>query len=200
MLWTDDDDATLRGMIEQRLPASEIGRAMGRSRSAIIGRSHRIGIRPDSDKPTNRREARRRRGRPEDVSMGTRRSKPQRRLSWAVDGRYADKKRDAAAKQERNAARVAAMNICSDIPPEQRKTLVELKPNDCRWPVGDPKTPQFFFCGSPQCEGSSYCGLHWAQSRTAERTISEAEAARRKRWGANAKKKYFVRTIADDMS
>ena len=207
MRWTEDDDAVLRGLIGQRLPASEIGIKMGCSRAAIIGRSHRIGIYPDSDKPTNRREARRRRGRPEDDSMGTRRSKPQRRAEWAVPGRYADKKRDAAAKQGRNAARVAAMNVCGDIPIEQRKTFMGLEPGDCRWPVGDPKTPEFFFCGGPQCEGSSYCGLHRAMGTAIERTVTEAEAARRKKWGANAKRKYFesdrrlyeVPTIADEL-
>ena len=41
------------------------------------------------------------------------------------------------------------------------KTLLELGPNDCRYPFGD---GPFVFCGQPQFEGSSYCGCHFGLS------------------------------------
>lgn len=34
--------------------------------------------------------------------------------------------------------------------------LLELRKNDCRYPIGDPP----LFCGHPKVEGSSYCGPH----------------------------------------
>ena len=37
-------------------------------------------------------------------------------------------------------------------------TIMELLPNDCRWPSGD-RSP-FMFCGAPQIEGCSYCEAH----------------------------------------
>jgi hypothetical protein len=40
------------------------------------------------------------------------------------------------------------------------KTLVELESNECRWPIGDPKEPQFHFCGSLQRPGYPYCERH----------------------------------------
>jgi hypothetical protein len=39
------------------------------------------------------------------------------------------------------------------IPAEQRKTLSELTSMCCRWPVGDPASPDFFFCGAPKAIG-----------------------------------------------
>ena len=39
----------------------------------------------------------------------------------------------------------------------------------CLWPVGDPKTPEFHFCGAPTEPGRPYCASHCAvayQKRT----------------------------------
>jgi GcrA cell cycle regulator len=33
--------------------------------------------------------------------------------------------------------------------------------NDCRWPIGEPKHPDFHFCGAAQAPGRPYCALHW---------------------------------------
>lgn len=50
--------------------------------------------------------------------------------------------------------------IESDIPIGQRCTLLELNAETCRWPVGDPAQPDFFFCGGKAPEGSPYCDWH----------------------------------------
>jgi GcrA cell cycle regulator len=50
-----------------------------------------------------------------------------------------------------------------DIPHEQRRTLAELTNWTCRWPVGEPSTPGFYFCGhlSADCaDGRVYCAHH----------------------------------------
>lgn len=47
-----------------------------------------------------------------------------------------------------------------EIPAEQRKTLLQLTKATCRWPVGDPGDPDFFFCGGQTKEGSPYCAYH----------------------------------------
>jgi GcrA cell cycle regulator len=46
------------------------------------------------------------------------------------------------------------------IPIEQRKTVLTIGMHDCRFPVGDPADPAFFFCGAPQQEGRPYCKHH----------------------------------------
>lgn len=51
-----------------------------------------------------------------------------------------------------------------DTPLEQRKSLLELTDNTCRWPVGDPREPGFFFCGADS-GGFTYCPKHQARSR-----------------------------------
>lgn len=39
-------------------------------------------------------------------------------------------------------------------------TLEQLQPGDCRWPIGDPQTPEFRFCGGKQRPDKPYCGPH----------------------------------------
>ncbi len=46
------------------------------------------------------------------------------------------------------------------IPATQRKTLLELNPDSCRWPVGDPRDANFFFCGGGAIAGRPYCAYH----------------------------------------
>lgn len=45
--------------------------------------------------------------------------------------------------------------------------LVDLKHDSCRWPIGDPKEPQFGFCGAPAMEGKPYCPRHQRRTHVA---------------------------------
>lgn len=41
------------------------------------------------------------------------------------------------------------------------KTVATLESGDCRWPIGDPRHPEFHFCGAPRAAGRPYCAAHW---------------------------------------
>lgn len=52
---------------------------------------------------------------------------------------------------------------CEEVrsPPVRKVPLLGLGLNDCRFPLGDPRSPDFGFCGAPKWEGSrSYCEFH----------------------------------------
>lgn len=51
-------------------------------------------------------------------------------------------------------------------PRRKLKTLTELEPRDCRWPIGEPKDQAFGFCAKPRCEGSPYCAEHRERGHT----------------------------------
>jgi hypothetical protein len=36
------------------------------------------------------------------------------------------------------------------IPPNERRTLRALERNECRWPYGDPRQKDYYFCGKPK--------------------------------------------------
>ena len=48
------------------------------------------------------------------------------------------------------------------IPLEQRRTLATLTPHTCRFPIGDPRSPDFFYCGAAS-PFFGYCAQHHAR-------------------------------------
>jgi GcrA cell cycle regulator len=62
------------------------------------------------------------------------------------------------------------------IPIGQRRTLLELNENTCRWPIGDPASAEFFFCGGQPITSLPYCAHH---SRIAYQPASERRKDRR---------------------
>jgi len=46
------------------------------------------------------------------------------------------------------------------VPMSQRLSLLELNEATCHWPVGDPSSPDFFFCGGKALSGLPYCAQH----------------------------------------
>jgi GcrA cell cycle regulator len=39
-------------------------------------------------------------------------------------------------------------------------SLMDLEPHHCRWPIGDPRTADFYFCAADRLEDRSYCARH----------------------------------------
>ncbi|MEZ5816780.1 MAG: GcrA family cell cycle regulator [Hyphomicrobiaceae bacterium] len=62
----------------------------------------------------------------------------------------------------REAPRSRVLDMSNKKP--KHKTLLELEPSDCRWPVGDPRHDGFHFCGAQQVLGRPYCIEHWPMS------------------------------------
>jgi GcrA cell cycle regulator len=42
----------------------------------------------------------------------------------------------------------------------KKLTLMELTERTCKWPIGDPATDDFWFCGLPSVPGKPYCEAH----------------------------------------
>lgn len=42
----------------------------------------------------------------------------------------------------------------------RKLTLMELTERTCKWPIGDPATEKFWFCGLPSQPGKPYCEAH----------------------------------------
>jgi GcrA cell cycle regulator len=61
------------------------------------------------------------------------------------------------------------------VPLSLKVTIVELRESMCRWPIGDPSSVEFRYCGSPAHIGTPYCQYHGkiayqpAQERRRER-------------------------------
>ena len=56
-----------------------------------------------------------------------------------------------------------ALAKVSDLEKQAHKlSLMELTERTCKWPIGDPATEKFWFCGHPAQAGKPYCETHVA--------------------------------------
>lgn len=51
--------------------------------------------------------------------------------------------------------------------PPAATAVVGLAPRACRWPLGEPRSAGFAFCGAARRAGASYCPQHAGLSRRA---------------------------------
>ncbi len=57
-----------------------------------------------------------------------------------------------------------------------KKELLDLEADDCRWPIGDPRQAEFYFCGAQKVLGRPYCIQHWTLSFVPSRGRQPAPA------------------------
>jgi len=160
MSWTDERVELLKKLWTDGLSASQIaGELGGITRNAVIGKVHRLGLSGRAKSPSSA-APRPRKARP--AAHMVRVSRPSVRGNTALAYDY-----EAEAEPELADA---------VIPMEQRRTLVQLTEATCRWPVGDPGSPDFYFCGGPSREDGPYCVHH---SRIAYQPAAERRRDRR---------------------
>ena len=61
------------------------------------------------------------------------------------------------------------------VPISRNLTLIQLSERTCKWPLGDPLSPEFRFCGNHSGDASPYCQYH---ARIAFQPVSERRRAR----------------------
>src|SRR5260221_6236654 len=144
MSWTDERVELLKKLWQDGLSASQIaGELGGITRNAVIGKVHRLGLSgraksPSSSAPRVRKPR----------SHMMRVSRPSMRGNTALA---------LAFEMEQEPEPELIENI---IPIGQRRTLLELNEDTCRWPIGDPATTEFFFCGGKPLTSLPYCSYH----------------------------------------
>jgi GcrA cell cycle regulator len=156
--WTEGTVEQLRTLAGQNLSASEIAREIGGgvTRSAVIGKASRLGIKIDSG------------------SRGLARPKTKRPPVVAVQKKTALLIRNApATKQPMPPVLLAKTKEKPAEAAPLRLTITELSDNSCRWPLGDPSDlATFRYCGADRTNQkratattmqggeSPYCAAH----------------------------------------
>ncbi|MBI1201454.1 MAG: GcrA cell cycle regulator [Rhodopseudomonas sp.] len=143
--WTDERVTILKQLWSDGLSASQIAAELGYiKRNAVIGKVHRLGLSRRAKSPSSA-APRPRKQRSAGQPMRVQRPQLGGNTGLAYDYEF-------------ETDPVEAPEII--IPFAQRKLLTQLTSNSCRWPVGDPSGPDFFFCGGDAAEGRSYCSFH----------------------------------------
>jgi GcrA cell cycle regulator len=152
MLWTAEAVDDLKRLALEGKSASHIAAALGvGSRNAVIGKASRIGIKLTGG------------GRAAASGAAPARAG---RSQWAT-ARYV---RPNAGDQVSNALAPRALSPVegrgawtfgeAEIGEMRRLRFEDIRESACRWPLGDPRSGDFAYCGLTPVDGQSYCAGH----------------------------------------
>ena len=180
MSWTDERVETLKKMWGDGQSASQIAKELGGvTRNAVIGKVHRLGL-------SNRAAPGAAPAKPAPKEKpAAAPAKPAAKAKPAPKAAPVPEKKEEPELDENgipiSAARRAIIPAGQPLPPQpsaneispealakvseveksaKKLTLMELTEKTCKWPVGDPATEDFWFCGLAVQQGKPYCEAH----------------------------------------
>ena len=181
MAWSDERVAVLRKMWLEGNSASEIAKELGNiTRNAVIGKVHRLGL---SNRDTNVSKAGvtaeksikgLKRGRPPKINKEPKkRGRPQKiKQSKDLNDTTLERGNAISASGTTEPSNDSRLEVVSDLSEETLKdllkvemkskkiSLMDLTERTCKWPIGDPATDEFWFCGHEAEPGKPYCKTH----------------------------------------
>lgn len=175
MSWTDERVEILKRMWGEGQSASQIAKELGGvTRNAVIGKVHRLGLSnrtggaspakaapatepaPAADTPKPAERAAPKRETPPANSAEPPANKP-------IPARKAIIPAGQPLPPQPSANEISPEALASQREVEKRAkklSLMDLTERTCKWPIGDPATPEFWFCGLPVEQGKPYCEAH----------------------------------------
>ena len=165
MEWADETIIRLRELWDEGHSTAEIGRRLGVSKNAVVGKAHRLDlparpspIRREGERPPPRRGPPRRFAGPTLPPLSsTALERPVARQRGVCHGPAS---RAAAAAPTRGrgpsaGAGAAPCGAASQPPPRPYGRVIT-----CCWPIGEPGTRSFRFCDAESVPGKPYCAEH----------------------------------------
>ena len=143
MDWSDDAIAQLRQLWIEGHSTAEIGRRLTTTKNAIVGKAHRLGLsaRPS---PIQRHS--------EEGSGTSRNVKRPSNRHFHESANFKNKSVMRLSKVDT----VADLRVIQQVPKDNYKLM------SCCWPLGEPGTANFRFCGKIASSGKPYCPDHAA--------------------------------------
>lgn len=171
MTWTDERVALLKKLWMEGLSASQIAAELsgGVTRNAVIGKVHRLKLSARA-KPASV-ASRAKTPRPAAPRRPT--SSPGVRGTASTAASAVSQRRSNPAPvigatalkidtetQPQMAVEIAEQPAELFIPVAERISLLQLTEKTCKWPIGDPVSSEFHFCGRDAEENKPYCEFH----------------------------------------
>ena len=172
--WDNNILKKLKALVGKGLSTAEIGKRLGISKNAVVGKLHRLGWNTKAgDAPSAKKTV-------ESKKSGTAAKKVSVKKITEKSAKLTSKKTAVKPTVKAETGK-KAKTITADKPKKtggrgikesaihQRMVqhaleMANLKPNQCRWPIGDPDSEGFHFCGNPVFVGKPYCYEHCKQA------------------------------------
>ena len=188
--WDNITLKKLKALVGKGLSTSEMGKRLGLSKNAVVGKLNRLGWNakagsvasnknaPARNKKTSAKPAAKTtttKSKTKVVAKKTNVKVPSKKMAT----KPATKKIVVTSKGKKTAATKSPVKAKPQVqqPKTKSKTsaknlamhqriiqhsleMANLKPNQCRWPIGDPDSENFHFCGKTVFTGKPYCYEH----------------------------------------
>ena len=178
MSWTDERVELLKKMWGEGQSASQIAKELGGvTRNAVIGKVHRLGL--SNRNSTGAAKSAEPKEKPAVVAKPAVKPKAQPKTELArpippAQPKSADSRPNLPVRKQIIPAGqpLPPQPSANEISPEalakvneiekkaKRLSLMDLTERTCKWPVGDPATEDFWFCGLTVQQGKPYCEAH----------------------------------------
>jgi len=141
MAWTDDRVEILTKLWAEGLSASQIAKQLGGvTRNAVIGKVHRLGLSGRAT-PSRPRKA------------TNKSATPRTRKASTLSAPRAPRPIVAATPPPPPLE-------AKPLPTGEYATILTIRDHMCKWPIGDPSSSEFRFCGRKVKDGEPYCEAH----------------------------------------
>lgn len=156
MDWNDEAIARLRMMWADGLTTAEIGRRLGVTKNAVVGKSHRL-LLPPRPSPIRRMPA-----------GQVARPQPRRTVGPTLPPLQTVSRPSAAPRLPASPRDVSVAAPARTVAPARPGALRAIpasagsRISTCCWPLGDPGTPSFRFCDDAAMTNKPYCMAHAA--------------------------------------
>ena len=175
MSWTDERVELLKKMWGEGQSASQIAKELGGvTRNAVIGKVHRLGLSNRNagpapgkaeakEKPAPKAEAKPKPGPKTEPARpaGAAAPAPEAKPAAPARKQIIPAGQPLPPQPSANEISPEALAKVNEIEKKAKKlSLMELTERTCKWPVGDPATDDFWFCGLPVQQGKPYCEAH----------------------------------------
>jgi len=134
MSWNNENVSRLKELWDQGLPTAQIGKLIGFTKNAVVGKAHRIGL--------------------------ERRPSPIRRTAVKPDRKKARSPTMPKLQFENNNNSQQEKTIISTLKPFIRDIFSTKQKRGCEWPIGHPDELDFHFCGNDRFSDKPYCIQH----------------------------------------
>ena len=174
MSWTDERVDLLKKMWGEGQSASQIAKELGGvTRNAVIGKVHRLGLSNRATSTTAKSDAKDKPAKPAEPKAKAA-PKPAPAAAPKAEPEPAPERKPLHVRKaiipagqplppqpSTNEISPEALAKVNEIEKKAKKlSLMELTERTCKWPVGDPATDDFWFCGLPVKQGKPYCEAH----------------------------------------
>ena len=177
----------LKALTGKGLSTSEIGKRLGMSKNAIVGKLNRLGwnakaggaptVKETESKSVTKKSTDKKASAKitakvkvaEKKTTGVKTTAKSAVKKTTVAKKTEKKTAEKVKETEKNTVVKTAKTDVKNLAMHQRiiqhsLEMANLKPNQCRWPIGDPDSEHFHFCGETVFVGKPYCYEHCKQA------------------------------------